>query len=71
MRTATTNRVKKLNEAQVKPQGEGFADANVFGQRVEKKAYELYEGRGCQPGHDWDDWFAAEKIVEADMIAGK
>ena len=32
---------------------------------VEKKAYELYEKRGCQHGCDQQDWFEAEKILEA------
>ena len=47
------------------------ADANIFAQRVEKKAYELYQKRGCQNGHDCDDWFEAQKLVEAEMITGK
>lgn len=32
-------------------------------ERIEKKAYELYEYRGCAHGHDWEDWFEAERIV--------
>lgn len=32
-------------------------------EQVQKKAYELYEKRGCQPGHDWEDWFEAERTV--------
>ena len=39
-------------------------------ERIEKKAYELYEGRGCAPGHDMDDWLEAEKIVAAEFDAG-
>ena len=31
---------------------------------IEKKAYELYEKRGCQHGCDQQDWFEAEKILE-------
>lgn len=30
---------------------------------VEKKAYELYEKRGCGHGHDQEDWFEAERLV--------
>ena len=45
--------------------------ADIFEQRVEKKAYEIYQNRGCQDGHDYEDWLKAEKIVEAEMIAGK
>lgn len=28
---------------------------------VERRAYELYERRGREDGHDWDDWLAAER----------
>jgi hypothetical protein len=38
---------------------------------VEKKAYEIYQNRGYQDGHDHEDWLKAEKIVEAKMIADK
>ncbi len=27
------------------------------------RAYELYEHRGCVPGQEADDWFAAEREV--------
>ena len=46
-------------------------DAKCFAERVEKKAYELYEKRGCKPGQDWQNWFDAEKLVEDEMIAEK
>lgn len=29
---------------------------------IRKKAYELYEQRGCQPGNELGDWFEAEKL---------
>ena len=45
--------------------------SDIFEQMVAKKAYEIYQNRGCQDGHDCDDWLEAEKIVEAEMIAGK
>lgn len=32
-------------------------------QRVEKKAYELYEQRGCTNGSDLQDWLDAEQAV--------
>ena len=32
---------------------------------IAKKAYELYEKRGCQPGFEAQDWFEAKKILEA------
>lgn len=33
---------------------------NVGHEAVERRAYELYEQRGREDGHDWDDWLAAE-----------
>lgn len=27
---------------------------------IELRAYELFEARGCEHGHDWEDWFRAE-----------
>ena len=30
---------------------------------IARVAYELYQQRGCQPGHDIDDWLEAEAIV--------
>ena len=28
---------------------------------IRNRSYEIYEGRGGEPGHDWDDWFQAER----------
>ena len=28
---------------------------------IARRAYELFEQRGCEPGHDWEDWFQAER----------
>jgi DUF2934 family protein len=28
---------------------------------IERRAYELYEQRGREEGHDWDDWLQAER----------
>jgi len=27
---------------------------------IAHRAYELFETRGCEHGHDWEDWFRAE-----------
>ena len=34
-----------------------------FHDRVSQLAYQFYLRRGQVPGHDLDDWFAAERIV--------
>ena len=35
----------------------------AFHDRVSRLAYQFYLRRGQVPGHDLDDWFAAERIV--------
>jgi hypothetical protein len=30
---------------------------------VERRAFELYEQRGGEHGHDWDDWLEAEREI--------
>ena len=32
-------------------------------EQIRKKAYELYEEKGCQPGCEQENWFEAEKAV--------
>ncbi|MBZ5597811.1 MAG: DUF2934 domain-containing protein [Acidobacteriia bacterium] len=32
---------------------------------IRRRAYELYEQRGCTPGRDHDDWLVAEREVMA------
>ena len=39
-------------------------------QRVSRKAYELYQLRGEEPGHDLDDWLAAERLVQQALRHG-
>jgi len=36
-------------------------------QLVQKKAYDLYEERGCQSGNDLEDWLNAERLVKEDL----
>ena len=57
--------------AQVKEVRGEFVHPDSFVQRVEKKAYELYEKRGYRHGHDLNDWFKALEIVEKEMIEGQ
>ena len=34
-------------------------------QKIAQKAYDLYVARGCEHGHDVEDWTKAEKIVKS------
>ncbi len=42
-------------------------DFSTYIQLVEKKAYELYEKKGRQQGHDLDDWLEAQRLVETEL----
>jgi len=32
---------------------------------IRRRAYELYEMRGCTPGREEEDWFVAEREIKA------
>ena len=70
MKTAAS-RIGKLIKGGLKPAVGRSTNDHIYAQRVEKKAYELYEARGRQDGRDWNDWFEAERIVEQEMILGQ
>ena len=36
-------------------------DTRIEGDEIAARAYELYESRGGEHGHDWDDWLEAER----------
>lgn len=56
------NVVKKARviQSQSSTQGQSCCSKE---EQIRKKAYEFYEKRGCQPGHEWQDWIEAEKMV--------
>lgn len=36
---------------------------------IERKAYEIYERRGCEDGHAEEDWFEAERELTTRIAA--
>jgi hypothetical protein len=32
-------------------------------EEIRRRAYQLYEERGCTPGHENDDWLFAEREI--------
>jgi len=38
----------------------------ITSEMIAKKAYELYEKRGCQQGGELQDWNEAKRILEAE-----
>ena len=42
-------------------------NAEEIQQKIEKKAYELFEQRGASHGSDLEDWLEAERIILAEI----
>ena len=58
-----------------KPQPSPFTESNavqppdLIRERVRQRAYEMYELRGREDGHDRDDWLTAESEVTRNLEA--
>jgi hypothetical protein len=39
-------------------------DLRTYINELNRRAYEIYQQKGSTHGHDWDDWFQAEKEVK-------
>ena len=37
--------------------------AQTTEERIRARAFELFEERGREEGHDWEDWFRAEEEI--------
>ena len=50
--------------ANAKPQLRKETTSTVdIDERIRQRAFELFQLRGCQDGHDFDDWMQAEAEV--------
>ena len=38
---------------------------------IAQRAFELYQRRGCQPGHETEDWLEAQKQLSSEPAPGK
>jgi hypothetical protein len=38
-------------------------------ERIRVRAFELFEQRGCEPGHELEDWLQAKAEVETEAVA--
>ncbi len=36
---------------------------------VARRAYDRYLARGCEPGHDLEDWLQAERELQGDVTS--
>lgn len=66
---AKTPRLKKsVSPAAHDAQSEEFTAPRAR-EVVARRAYDLYLARGCEPGHDIDDWLQAEREVRSALQA--
>ncbi|MBI3756812.1 MAG: DUF2934 domain-containing protein [Deltaproteobacteria bacterium] len=47
-----------------------ISDEELY-ERVASKAYELYQQRAEEPGHELDDWLTAERLVNEELLHGQ
>ncbi len=59
--------IRKLKKVLSLDNNENRISREEFMQLVQKKAYEIYEKRGCQSGNDLEDWLNAERLVKEDL----
>ena len=48
-----------------KPPATVASEPQELENQIRQRAYELYEARGCEDGHDLDDWLRAEEEITA------
>ena len=60
---------RKKNSEPALPPPLTIRDEELYLQ-VATKAYELYQQRGEEHGHDWEDWFTAERMVKDELLHG-
>jgi hypothetical protein len=64
-RLEADDRDRAIEESDAPPEGSGEPSRDVTNDEISIRAYELYEQRGAQPGSDWNDWFEAERELQA------
>jgi Protein of unknown function (DUF2934) len=52
-----------MSKDSTRTQATAINDREAVEQRIRRRAYELYEQRGRNDGHDLDDWFRAEEEI--------
>ena len=51
-----------------KPPGMVAGDSQELERQIRQRAYELYQERGGEDGHDRDDWLRAEEEITSKKI---
>jgi hypothetical protein len=67
--TGATRKRKKTTSRNAQPSRLILSDEELY-DRVARTAYELYQQRGEDHGHDLADWLTAEQIVQEELLHG-
>ena len=51
-------------EVRTAPRATPKIDLRTYVNELNKRAYEIFQQRGSSHGHDWEDWFRAEREVK-------
>lgn len=54
-----------MSRAGAEPTARGETRAVCFLEDILARAYELFESRGCEHGHDLEDWLRADAELRA------
>ena len=58
--TADTTATEAIAAGDV-PRSVEWLAARATHDEIARRAYQLFEERGREPGHEWEDWFRAER----------
>ena len=67
--TSATRKRGKTTPGQVQSPPLTLSDEELY-EQVARKAYELYQQRGEEHGHDFEDWLTAERLVQEELLHG-
>ena len=54
-----------------KPSATAVSDPQELENQIRQRAYELYEARGREDGHDLEDWLRAEEEIMEQKVRPK
>jgi hypothetical protein len=66
------SKVQKQSKIKTSPASKSAAP-ELYASRdsIRERAFQIYESRGSQPGHDAQDWFRAELQIADNQIASR
>jgi len=56
----TEHKRKRSNGAPPRSESLSHSAQLIDSEEIARRAFELYQRRGGEDGHDWEDWFRAE-----------